>query len=77
MFCKVLEREISFYGQRNAVRPGITGWAQVKYQYGATVKQAKTKLEYDLFYIKHMSLLLDLMILLQTAKVLVTGRGSK
>jgi sugar transferase (PEP-CTERM system associated) len=77
VFCQFLEKQISFFGQRHAVRPGITGWAQVKYQYGGTVKQAKTKLEYDLFYIKHMSLLLDFAIILETAKVLVTGRGAK
>jgi sugar transferase (PEP-CTERM system associated) len=77
VFCQFLEKQISFFGQRHAVRPGITGWAQVKYQYGGTVKQAKTKLEYDLFYIKHMSLLLDFAIIRETAKVLVTGRGAK
>jgi len=77
VFCEILEKEIPLYAQRHSMRPGITGWAQVKYQYGASVEEAKTKLEYDLFYIKHMSILLDLVILFETAKVLLTGRGAK
>jgi len=77
MFCEMLEREIPLYAQRHSVRPGITGWAQVKYQYGASVEESKTKLEYDLFYIKHMSTLLDLAIIFETIKVLFTGRGAK
>jgi len=77
VFCEMLEREFPLYPQRHSVRPGITGWAQIKYQYGASVEEAKTKLEYDLFYIKHMSMLVDLAIIFETAKVLVTGRGAK
>ena len=77
IFCEMLEREIPLYAQRHSVRPGITGWAQVKYQYGASVGESKTKLEYDLFYIKHMSILLDLAIIFETVKVLLTGRGAK
>jgi sugar transferase (PEP-CTERM system associated) len=77
IFCEMLEKEIPLYAQRYSVRPGITGWAQVKYQYGASVEEARTKLEYDLFYIKHMSILLDLAILFETGKVLLTGRGAK
>jgi sugar transferase (PEP-CTERM system associated) len=77
IFCEMLEREIPLYAQRHSVRPGITGWAQVKYQYGASVEESKTKLEYDLFYIKHMSMLLDLAIIFETVKVLLTGRGAK
>lgn len=77
VFCEVLEKQIPLYGQRHSTRPGITGWAQVKYQYGASVEETKTKLEYDLFYIKHMSVQLDLAILFETVKVLLTRRGAK
>ena len=59
------------------MRPGITGWAQVKYQYGASVEEAKTKLEHDLFYIKHLSIMLDLAVMFETAKVMLSGRGAK
>ena len=76
-FCELLEKEIPFFNQRHGVRPGLTGWAQVKYQYGATLEEAKTKFEFDLFYIKHLSLLLDLAIIFETAKVVLWGRGAK
>lgn len=77
VFCEMLEKEIPLYPQRHSVRPGITGWAQIKYQYGASIEEGQTKLEYDLFYIKHMSILVDLAIVFETAKVLMTGRGAK
>jgi len=76
-FCRLLEAETPFYALRHSVRPGITGWAQVKYQYGASIEEAKTKLEYDLFYIKHLSMTLDLAILFETAKVVLLRRGAK
>jgi sugar transferase (PEP-CTERM system associated) len=76
-FCKLLEEKITFFELRHTVRPGVTGWAQVKYQYGASVEESKTKLEYDFFYIKHMSIVLDLAILFETAKVMIYGRGAK
>jgi len=76
-FCSMLEESIPLYALRHSVRPGITGWAQVKYQYGASVEDAKTKLEYDLFYIKHLSALLDVAILFETAKVVLRGRGAQ
>lgn len=76
-FISILEEQIPFYGLRHFVRPGITGWAQIKYQYGGSVEESKTKLEYDLFYIKHLSAMLDLAILFETAKVMITGRGAK
>jgi len=76
-FCELLAQEIPYYGQRHSVRPGITGWAQVKFKYGASIEETKTKLEYDLFYIKHMSFFLDLAIALETIKVLLSGRGAK
>ncbi len=76
-FVSMLEEQIPFYGLRHFVRPGITGWAQVKYQYGASVEETKTKLEYDLFYIKHLSVMLDFAVLFETAKVMLSGRGAK
>ena len=76
-FVSMLEEQIPFYGLRHSVRPGITGWAQVKYQYGASVEEAKTKLEHDLFYIKHLSIMLDLAVMFETAKVMLSGRGAK
>ncbi len=76
-FCDLLEQKIPYYGLRHTVRPGITGWAQVRYQYGGSIEEAKTKLEYDLFYIRHLSIMLDLAILLETAKVLLWQRGAK
>jgi sugar transferase (PEP-CTERM system associated) len=76
-FCELLEQNIPFFQLRHTVRPGITGWAQVKYQYGASIEESKIKLEYDFFYIKHMSFILDLAILFETAKVMIYGRGAK
>ena len=76
-FCELLEQQIPFFGQRHAVRPGITGWAQVKYAYGSTVEDAKAKLELDLFYIKNLSIMLDLAIIFETAKVMLLQRGAK
>ncbi len=76
-FCSLLEQEIPFFAQRHTVRPGVTGWAQIKYQYGAGIEETRAKLEYDLFYIKHLSILLDLAIIFQTAKVVLLRRGAK
>src|SRR5215469_3983821 len=76
-FCYLLEKNVPLFVLRNSVRPGITGWAQVKYQYGSSIEEAKIKLEYDFFYIKHLSLFLDLVIMLETAKVVFSGRGAK
>jgi len=76
-FIKELAEKIPFYYLRHAVRPGITGWAQVNYRYGASVEDARFKLEYDLYYIKNMSLLLDLKILLRTIGVVLFGQGSE
>jgi sugar transferase (PEP-CTERM system associated) len=76
-FCLLLEQNIPFFSLRHTVRPGITGWAQVKYQYGGSVEESRVKLEYDFFYIKHMSLVLDLAILFETAKVIIHGSGAK
>ncbi|HKV25965.1 MAG TPA: TIGR03013 family XrtA/PEP-CTERM system glycosyltransferase [Candidatus Acidoferrum sp.] len=76
-FCRMLEDATPYYVLRQSVRPGITGWAQIKYQYGGSIEEAKTKLEYDLFYIKHLSVVLDLMIIFGTAKVILSGHGAK
>ncbi len=76
-FCNLLKKDVPLFDLRHAVRPGITGWAQIKYQYSGSVEESKTKLEYDFFYIKHMSLFLDSVILLETAKVMLYGRGAK
>ena len=73
----MLGHRIPYYPQRHFLRPGITGWAQVKYGYGGTVAQNKVKLEHDLFYIKHLSIPLDLAIIFETVKVLLSGRGAK
>jgi sugar transferase (PEP-CTERM system associated) len=75
-FVSSLERDIPFYGQRHTVRPGLTGWAQVRYTYGATVEDALEKLQYDLFYIKHMSVALDLFIVAKTVKTVLMRRGA-
>ncbi len=76
-FCALLEEHLSLFNLRHSVRPGITGWAQIKYKYGSSIEENKNKLEFDLFYIKHMSVLLDLAILFETAKVILYGRGAK
>jgi len=62
---------------RHVVRPGITGWAQVRYQYGASIEHAREELEYDLYYIKNRSLFLDLLIIVQTIQVVFFGRGAR
>lgn len=76
-FVESLANEIPFYDLRHRVNPGITGWAQICYPYGASREDAKDKLEYDLYYIKNYSLFLDLMILIQTAQVILSGKGAR
>lgn len=70
-----LERAIPYYNLRHIVRPGLTGWAQVLYPYGASVEDAREKLQYDLFYIKNFTFLMDLQILLKTVSVVLLGKG--
>ncbi len=70
-----LQKQIPFYMERLSVKPGITGWAQVKYQYGSSVEDALEKLQYDLYYIKNLSLFLDLLILISTIQVVLFARG--
>jgi sugar transferase (PEP-CTERM system associated) len=76
-FVEWLSQEIPYYGVRHVVRPGITGWAQVQYKYGNTMEDAREKLQYDLFYIKNASLGLDLLIMFQTIKIVLLGRGAQ
>ena len=76
-FVEQLAREIPYYSVRHSVKPGITGWAQIKYQYGATLKDSIEKLQFDLYYVKNSTLFLDLVILFQTVAVVVSGKGAR
>jgi sugar transferase (PEP-CTERM system associated) len=76
-FVNKLEEIIPYYGERFSVKPGLTGWAQVCYSYGASVDDAVEKLNYDLFYIKNMSVFMDLMIILRTIKIVLFGKGAR
>ncbi len=76
-FVKKLEKDIPYYGKRFTVKPGLTGWAQVSYGYGASVADAVEKLNYELFYIKNMSLLMDIVIVFRTVKTVLFGRGAR
>ena len=76
-FVKALNEQIPYYRQRHCVRPGITGWAQVNYKYGDTLEDTATKLEYDLYYIKNMSLALDNYIIFHTLKAMLLTRGAQ
>lgn len=74
-FVSQLAKDIPYYAQRHNVRPGLTGWAQLKYPYGSTAEDALEKLKFDLYYIKHRSLLLDLTILIRTVEIVIFGKG--
>lgn len=76
-FVEDLRKSISYYDERHSVRPGITGWAQVQYSYGASVEDAFKKLEYDLFYLKNMSLAFDLAIIIRTIGIVLGGHGGR
>jgi sugar transferase (PEP-CTERM system associated) len=76
-FVEWLSKEIPYYELRHTVRPGITGWAQVQYKYANTLEGAREKLQYDLFYIKNATLGLDLLIMFQTIKIVLLGRGAR
>jgi len=76
-FVAQLAREIPYYEQRHLIAPGLTGWAQIKYPYGASIEDSRQKLQYDLFYIKNHSLLLDAIIMFETIKIILFGRGGQ
>ena len=76
-FVSQLAKEIDFYEHRHLVAPGLTGWAQIKYPYGASVEDARQKLQFDLFYIKNQSLTLDLLIIFETVKTVLFGFGGR
>ncbi|HVZ33093.1 MAG TPA: TIGR03013 family XrtA/PEP-CTERM system glycosyltransferase [Polyangiaceae bacterium] len=76
-FVEQLSQTIPYYHERHSVKPGITGWAQLCYPYGASDQDALAKLQYDLYYIKHKSLVFDLIVLLQTAEVVLWGKGAR
>jgi lipopolysaccharide/colanic/teichoic acid biosynthesis glycosyltransferase len=75
-FVDQLSRQIRFYAARHSVKPGITGWAQVRYQYGATVDDAVQKLQYDLYYVKNHTLFLDIVVLFETVGVVLSGENA-
>lgn len=76
-FVAQLAREIPYYEQRHLIAPGLTGWAQIKYPYGASIEDSRQKLQYDLFYIKNHSLFLDAIIMFETIKIILFGRGGQ
>lgn len=76
-FVEILEKEIPYYFVRHSVKPGMTGWAQINYQYGASIEDTKNKLEYDLYYVKNMSPLLDLKVILRTIGVVLLRDGAR
>jgi len=76
-FVEKLTQEIPFYAVRHSVKPGVTGWAQVRYQYGSTVEDTAEKLQYDLYYVKNHSLFLDLVVIFETVGVVLTGKGAQ
>ena len=77
VFVEQLTREIPFYAARHSVKPGVTGWAQVRYHYGSTVEESAEKLQFDLYYVKHHSLFFDMVVLFDTVSVVLTGKGAQ
>ena len=77
VFVEQLIEKIPFYDVRHSVKPGVTGWAQVRYPYGATIEDGLRKLQYDLYYVKNHSLFLDLMIMVETIQVVLLGKGAR
>ncbi len=76
-FVEELKNIIPYYSERHSVKPGITGWAQIRYRYGASVEDAIEKLRYDLYYIKHLSLFFDAVIIMETTKTVLFGKGAR
>jgi sugar transferase (PEP-CTERM system associated) len=77
VFVEQLAAEISYYSERHRVKPGITGWAQINYPYGASVEDAREKLKYDLYYVKHQSFLFDMVTILQTVRIVLFAEGAR
>src|SRR5258708_28259794 len=75
VFVQQLREQIPFYDERHSVRPGVTGWAQVEYKYGSSIKDAYHKLEYDLFYLKNLSIMFDIVIMFRTVGIVLFGGG--
>ena len=76
-FVERLAASIPYYSERHRVKPGVTGWAQLLYSYGSGEDDARPKLEFDLYYVKHAGIMLDLIILLQTVEVVLLGKGAR
>ncbi len=76
-FCEILGEKIPFYHHRHMVKPGVTGWAQINYAYAETIEDSVAKLEYDLYYIKHLAPALDALIIFHTLKVMLLSRGAQ
>ena len=76
-FVQELEKAIPYYRERHRMKPGLTGWAQLRYQYGSTLDDAKQKLQYDLYYVKNANMFLDLVVLLETVEVVLMGKGAR
>jgi sugar transferase (PEP-CTERM system associated) len=76
-FVEQLTTQIPYFAARHSVKPGVTGWAQVRYQYGSTVEDSQEKLQYDLYYVKNHSLFLDILVLLETVYVVLTAKGAR
>ena len=76
-FVADLEEQLPYFAERHMVKPGITGWAQINYPYGASIEDTLRKLEYDLFYLKNLSILFDLAIIIRTVRIVLKGEGSR
>jgi lipopolysaccharide/colanic/teichoic acid biosynthesis glycosyltransferase len=76
-FVEQLTEEIPYYNERHLVKPGLTGWAQLNYSYGASVEDSRKKHHYDLYYLKNFSIFLDFLIMLQTVEVMIWKKGSR
>ncbi len=76
-FVDMLSAQVPYYNMRHSIKPGITGWAQVRYPYGASIEDAIEKLQYDLYYVKNNSLFLDFVILIDTVGVILLRKGSR
>ena len=77
LFVKELRKKIPYYDLRHSIRPGLTGWAQIRFNYAASVEDSHMKLQYDLYYVKHLSILFDLSILIRTIRVIILGSGAR